>query len=219
MANKRMFSKTITESDAFLGMPLSAQCLYFHLSMAADDDGFINSPKKIQWLIGAAPDDLNILLENRFVIGFPSGVVVIKHWRLNNYIKNDRHKKTVYDEEFDSLLIKENGVYSEKNVSKCVPDVFQNVSKCAPNVLQNVSKVETQNRLDKNSIEESSKEEESIGEVIGEGEETNSVTFSASELKGYSCLTDREKILADYFVMTGESKETVQNWIKGRVTS
>lgn len=111
MATKRMFALTIIDSDAFLDMPLSSQCLYFHLSMRADDDGFINNPKRIQKMIGAADDDLKLLIAKRFVIPFDSGIVVIKHWRINNNLRSDRYKETVYKDEKSQLTIKPNGAY------------------------------------------------------------------------------------------------------------
>lgn len=112
MAERRMFAKTVIDSDAFLDMPLSAQALYFHLSMRADDDGFINNPKKIQRMIGCNDDDLKLLIAKSFVIPFESGIVVIKHWKLHNYIRADRYKKTVYQDEKAMLIEKENKVYS-----------------------------------------------------------------------------------------------------------
>ena len=112
MAERRMFAKTIIDSDAFLDMPLSTQVLYFHLSMRADDDGFINNPKKIQRMIGAMDDDLKLLIAKNFIIPFESGVVVIKHWKIHNYIRNDRYKETVYHEEKALLTIKENKTYT-----------------------------------------------------------------------------------------------------------
>lgn len=111
MADKRMFAKTITGSDAFLDMPLSTQALYFHLGMQADDDGFINSPKKVQRQIGAAEDDLKLLVAKNFIIPFESGVIVVKHWKINNYIRSDRYKPTVYQAEMSMLSVKENGAY------------------------------------------------------------------------------------------------------------
>lgn len=117
MAERRMFSKTIVDSDAFLDMPLSTQCLYFHLAMRADDDGFVNNPKKIQRVIGASDDDMKILLVKRFLLAFDSGVVVVKHWRIHNYIQKDRYKPTVYQDEKGTLQLKENGVYTE-----CIQD-------------------------------------------------------------------------------------------------
>ena len=112
MAERRMFAKTIVDSDAFLDMPLSTQCLYFHLNMRADDDGFINNPKKIQRMIGASDDDLKVLMSKNFIIPFENGVVVIKHWKIHNYIRNDRYKETVYQEEKSRLIEKENKAYS-----------------------------------------------------------------------------------------------------------
>lgn len=112
MAEKRMFAKTIVDSDAFLDMPLSAQCLYFHLNMRADDEGFVNSPKRIQRLIGASEDDLKLLVAKSFVLLFESGVIVIKHWRINNYLRLDRTKPTQYQEERSLLTVKDNGAYT-----------------------------------------------------------------------------------------------------------
>lgn len=111
MSEKRMFSKQIVESDAFLDMPLSTQALYFHLGMAADDDGFINAPKRIQRGIGSSDDDLKLLITKNFVIPFETGVVVIKHWLINNYIRKDRKRDTAYPEEMSKLAIKDNGAY------------------------------------------------------------------------------------------------------------
>ena len=112
MAERRMFAKTIIDSDSFLDMPMSTQALYFHLSMRADDDGFINNPKKIQRMIGATEDDLKLLIAKNFIIVFESGVIVIKHWKIHNYIQKDRYKPTVYQEEKELLSLKENGVYT-----------------------------------------------------------------------------------------------------------
>lgn len=112
MAERRMFAKTIIDSDAFLDMPLSSQALYFHLSMRADDDGFINNPKKIQRSIGCSADDLKLLIAKNFIIPFESGVVVIKHWKIHNYIRSDRYKETVYQEEKALLDEKENKAYT-----------------------------------------------------------------------------------------------------------
>ena len=113
MAERRMFAKTIIDSDSFIDMPLSAQALYFHLSMRADDDGFINNPRKIQRMIGASDDDMKLLSAKRFVLAFESGVIVIKHWKIHNYIRNDRYKETVYKDEKAQLYLKENGAYTE----------------------------------------------------------------------------------------------------------
>lgn len=118
MADRRMFSKTIIDSDTFLDMPLSAQALYFHLSMRADDDGFINNPKKIQRMIGASDDDCRLLIMKQLIIAFDSGVIVIRHWRLHNYIQKDRYKPTLYQNEKSTLELDESKVYT-----KCIQDV------------------------------------------------------------------------------------------------
>jgi hypothetical protein len=107
-----MFAKTIVLSDAFLDMPLSTRCLYFTLGMLADDDGFINSPKSIMRQCGASIDDLNLLVAKKFIIPFENGVVVIKHWRIHNYIQKDRYKGTKYIEEKNTLAIDEKGAYT-----------------------------------------------------------------------------------------------------------
>ena len=118
MAERRMFAKTIVLSDAFLDMPLSARCLYFTLGMLADDDGFVNSPKSIMRQAGASTDDLNLLMAKRFILAFDSGVIVIKHWRIHNYIQKDRYKESKYMEEKATLMIDQNGAYTE-----CIQDV------------------------------------------------------------------------------------------------
>ena len=113
MANKRMFSKMITASDAFVDMPATSQLLYFHLNMEADDDGFVSNPKRIIRMINVGDDDLKILLAKRFLLPFESGVVVIKHWLLHNAVRKDMYKETQYLDEKKRLQIKENGVYTE----------------------------------------------------------------------------------------------------------
>ena len=136
MAERRMFAKTIIDSDSFMDMPLSTQALYFHLSMRADDDGFINNPKKIQRMVGCGEDDLKLLIAKRFIIPFESGIVVIKHWKIHNYIRNDRYKPTVYVEEKSMLETKDNNGYTLKN-DVGIPNGYQ---------------METQVRLGKDSI-------------------------------------------------------------------
>ena len=142
MAERRMFAKTIIDSDAFLDMPLSAQALYFHLSMRADDEGFINNPKKIQRMIGASDDDCKLLIMKRFIIAFESGVIVIKHWRIHNYIQKDRFKETLYKEERRELVLDEKNAYTEANKTPCI---------------QNGNKVYTQDSIEL-EIEKVSKE-------------------------------------------------------------
>ena len=132
-----MFAKTIIDSDAFLDMPTSTQSLYFHLAMRADDDGFINNPKKIQRMIGCSDDDLKLLIAKRFIIPFENGIVVIKHWKIHNYIQKDRYKPTIYQEEKKKLKVKDNGGYGLLD-TECIQDV---------------SSLETQVRLGKVRLE------------------------------------------------------------------
>lgn len=122
MAKRRMFSQQITESDSFLDMPLSAQALYFHLGMNADDDGFVNNPRRVQRVIGANDDDLKLLIAKKFVIAFDSGVVVIKHWKINNSIRSDRYTPTVYCEEMAMLYEKPNRAYTLTDNFIGIPD-------------------------------------------------------------------------------------------------
>lgn len=146
MAERRMFAKTIVLSDAFLDMPMSARCLYFTLGMLADDDGFVNAPRSIMRQCGASDDDMKILLSKKFVILFDSGVIVIKHWRINNYLQADRVIPTKYTDEKEKLVIGSNRAYHLK------PDVYT----------ENVY-------TDKNSIDKNSLVKSSIGKGEYEG--------------------------------------------------
>lgn len=113
MAKRRMLSLQIVDTDAFLDMPTTAQALYFHLVVRADDEGFVDNPKKIMRLVNLNEDDLKVLIAKRFILTFKSGVVVIKHWLIHNTIRTDRFNKTVYVEERNSLILKENKAYTE----------------------------------------------------------------------------------------------------------
>ena len=147
MAERRMFAKTIIDSDSFLDMPLSTQALYFHLAMRADDDGFINNPRKVQRIVGASDDDMKLLALKNFIIPFESGVVVIKHWRIHNYIRADRYKETAYVEERATLLVKENGAYSLG-----IPNDNQMTTNCQPLGIPNGNQMTTQDRLGKDRL-------------------------------------------------------------------
>jgi len=133
-----MFSKKITDTDSFLDMPLSAQALYFHLNMGADDEGFVDNVKKIQRSIGASNDDLKILIGKGFLIPFESGVVVIRHWRIHNYIQADRFQATIYQDEKEQLEFDKSKIASIKPLDQCI---------------QNVSKMDTQVRLGEDSLD------------------------------------------------------------------
>lgn len=111
MANRRMFSLSVVDTDLFLEMPQSSQNLYFHLGMRADDDGFVSNTKKIMKMIGATDDDIKLLIAKQYIIPFDSGIIVIKHWRMNNYLRNDRYKETNYKEEKQQIIVDDNLVY------------------------------------------------------------------------------------------------------------
>ena len=211
MAERRMFAKTIVLSDAFLDMPLSARCLYFTLGMLADDDGFVNSPKSIMRQAGASTDDLNLLLAKRFILDFDSGVIVIKHWRIHNYIQKDRYKESKYMEEKATLMIDQNGAYTE-----CIQDV---------------STLDTQVRLgkDRARIE--------LGEVIEEAEPPKpsrhkyglyeNVIFTDEEYRKLQeefphDYSERIERLSEYIASTGKKYKshlaTIRSWARKDTT-
>lgn len=159
MAERRMFSKTIIDSDAFLDMPLSTQALYFHLAMRADDEGFVNNPKKVQRMIGASEDDLKLLIMKRYILTFESGIIVIKHWKIHNYIQNDRFKPTTYIEEKSTLTLDSKKAYTEciHNVSKTEPQVSIELGKDSidkRSINTSSEQVAKKSRFEKPSVEE-----------------------------------------------------------------
>lgn len=197
MAERRMFAKKITESDAFLDMPSSTQMLYFHLSMNADDDGFVNNPKKIQRMCGASDDDFKLLIAKSFVILFESGIIVIKHWKMHNYIQSDRYRPTDYVDEKSMLGVKKNKAYTldeSKMYTKCIQDV--SVGK------DSIGKVS----IDKDSIVKDSK-----GESV-RGEKTKRfIPPSVEEVEQY-CIERSNNIDAQSFIDFYESK----GWMIGK---
>lgn len=143
MAERRMFARTIVESDAFLDMPLSAQSLYIHLGMNADDWGFVNNPRSIRRMCGASEDDLRLLVAKKFILTFDSGAAVIKSWWVNNYVQSDRLHPTRYQEELETLFLDENKSYTTKDTGVLPADMFNRVSKVEPVCIQPVSKMDT----------------------------------------------------------------------------
>ena len=133
MAQKRMFSLSVIDTDKFLEMPVSSRLLYYELGMRADDDGFVDNWKKILLFTGLKEDDMKVLISKQFIIPFESGVIVIRHWRMNNYLQNDRTKPTLYQEELKQLDVDKNNVYT------LYTDCIHSIDK---------------NSIDKNSIEE-----------------------------------------------------------------
>ena len=194
MAQRRMFAQTIIDSDAFLDMPSTSQLLYFHLSMRADDDGFINKPKGIMRIIGAKDDDLKVLVAKKFIIPFESGVVVIKHWKIHNYIQKDRYIETKYKDEKSHLEYDENNAYKLLDTD-CI---------------QIGHEMETQVRLGKVSIGKDIKDKD-YGEF-------SNVKLSKEE---YKKLTDQSLLdyierLSIYLSSTGKKYKnhyaTILNW-------
>lgn len=161
MAERRMFAKTIIDSDAFLDMPISARLLYYDLGMRADDDGFVNSPKKIMKMVGASTDDMNVLILRKFILPFETGVVVLKHWRIHNYIRKDTYSETPYKKEKSMLMLDENKSYT----------LIDNESQLA------VHEPSTQVRIGKDSIDKDSLGKDSIDkgsiEIITPDEQEN----------------------------------------------
>lgn len=145
MAQRRMFSKKITDTDSFMELPLSSQALYFHLNMHADDDGFISNAKTIVRMTGASTDDFKLLIAKQFIITFETGVIVIKDWRIHNYIRSDRYTKTVYSDEKGQLATDENGRY--------IKDKSEVATNGIPDVIPDGYQMDTQVRLGKDRLE------------------------------------------------------------------
>lgn len=158
MAERRMFAKTIVLSDAFLDMPMSARCLYFTLGMFADDDGFVNAPRGIMRQCGASDDDMKLLIAKKFVLIFESGVIVIKHWRINNYLQKDRINPTKCVDEKAMLTLDEKGGYTRNEMY--TPTVY-------------TENVYTQNRIDKDSIEQDSIDKDNNSIYLSRDEKTD----------------------------------------------
>ena len=162
MAERRMFSKTIIDSDIFLDMPTSTRLLYYDLAMRADDDGFINSPRKIARMTGASDDDLKILASKNYIIPFASGIVVIRHWRVHNYIRKDTYNETQYKLEKSTLEIDNNKCYSVISDDR----------------LRAVDEPSTQVRLGKDRLDK-----DSINNIPASEDESSSVSAKASKHK------------------------------------
>lgn len=174
MAQRRMFSKKITETDKFLEMPLSSQALYFHLSMGADDEGFIDRAKTIQRTIGASDDDMKLLIAKGFLIPFESGVVVIRHWRIHNFIQSDRFQSTIYQKEKSRLEFD-----SSKTAQLKAPEQWiQNGSKVDPQV--RIGK----DRLDKDRLDIYSRVSDETP-TASEDEEEKNLTAKTKEILRY----------------------------------
>ena len=225
MAEKRMFTQKIIDSDAFLDMPLSTQALYFHLNMRADDDGFINNPKRIQRTIGASEDDLKLLIAKRFVICFENGVIVIKHWRMHNTLRKDRYNPTQYQEQYAMLEVKKNSAYTEKGYENQMATTWQ----------PSGNHLEPQYSIDKYSVDKSSLVEDNMPAsdepeppapdkkpVKHKYGEYQNVLLTDDELQKlkteYSDFEERIERLSSYVASTGKKYKshyaTIRNWAR-----
>lgn len=210
MAERRMFAKTIIDSDAFLDMPLSAQALYFHLSMRADDDGFVNNPKKISRMIGASDDDCKLLIMKRFIITFESGVIVIKHWKIHNYIQKDRYKPTVYQEEM--AMLAENGI---KAYTTCIHDGHETETQVRDRLEEGNSKSE-----DSLSSAPQAATKKPVRHKYGEYKNVLLSDEDLQKLKTEFPRDYQERIerLSSYMASTGKSYKshlaTIRNWAR-----
>ena len=205
MAERRMFAKTIIDSDAFLEMPLSTQALYFHLSMRADDDGFLNNAKKVMRMIGANQNDLDLLLVKNFVIKFEDGICVIKHWRIHNYIQTDRYHETMYKDNKNLLNIDENKAYTLKNTGKKLEGnrIIEVIEPMDTECIQDVSKMDTQVRLELGK--------DSIGkDSIEKKKEKKKKTSSLDEIiNDYTSNLDLKETLQDFLKMRKAQKKVM----------
>lgn len=200
MAEKRMFAKTIIDSDAFLDMSLSAQALYFHLSMRADDEGFINNPNKIQRMIGASNDDMKMLFAKNFIIGFESGVIVIKHWKIHNYIRKDRLVPTVYQAEKATLSVKKNNAYTIDPELNEVKEIDMS-GRCQSSDSQVTVKCPSSDGLDHSTLLYSSNTYNSLIEV----EPNNKPKKRETLINIYKLIDDA--------VLDVEVKEVIKTWV------
>ena len=191
MAERRMFKKSVIESDAFLDMPSSTRLLYYDIGMMADDDGFINNIKRIIRMTGASEDDLNVLIARSFVIKFESGIIVIKHWKMHNYIKKDRYKPTIYQNERNMLELINNeyffnptGIIDLSNAfieSAETPNIQEKIIKDTESN-QNVSVVDTESNQDgyvgKDRLGKDRLGKVSLGKVNKNNKTKSAVVFS-----------------------------------------
>ena len=207
-----MFTMKIIDSDAFLDMPLSAQALYFHLNMRADDDGFVNNPRKIQRMLGCAEDDLKLLVAKRFVIGFEKGVIVIKHWRMHNTLRKDRYNPTQYQEELKMLALKPNNSYTENPTGNQMATDWQ----------PNGNQMATQYSIDKYSIDKLSIEETETPTRHKYGNYKN-VLLSDDDLEKLKSefpkdWQNRIERLSEYIASSGKSYKnhlaTIRSWAR-----
>jgi len=215
MATKRMLSLKIVDSDAFLDMPQTSQLLYLHLAMRVDDDGFVGNPKKIMRMIGSADNDLTVLFTKKFILGFDSGVIVIKHHRLNNNWDSYNCKRTQYVDEFNQLNIKENGSYTlDKSQGLLAQTEIRLKSDEIKSLEEN--RIE-ETRLDKNRIEEVTLKYGEFKNIKLTEEEFNKLIEKLGD-KNTSILIEE---LSSYLKSTGKRYAshyaTLLNWARRKI--
>lgn len=218
MAERRMFTGKITDADAFTSMPSSAQSLYFHLNMHADDDGFCNQINPCKGNANASEDDLKLLIAKRYIFYFDSGVIVIKHWRMHNLLRTDRQKETQFIEEKASLYLKENGSYTldrkqGKRVFKSTKN--DNDNQTTTNCQPSDNQMSPQYRIGKDSIGE-----DSIDNSSGNTATQTPLKFAIPSLKEVSsyCIERKNNInpqrFIDFYTSKGwkVGKNTMKDW-------
>lgn len=206
MAERRMFAKTIIDSDAFLDMPQSTQLLYFHLAMRADDDGFVNKPKSIMRDSRSNDDDIKLLMAKKFIIPFESGVIVIKHWRIHNLIRLDRYNETKYTEEKSTLYLDDLGAYTQsKHKAVALPPTKDSGGKPIElgDGLPSVNQRLPQDRLGKDSIVQDN--------YIESGKSTRFTPPTLEEVQAY-CIERGNNVDAERFIDFYSSK----GWMVGK---
>lgn len=196
MASKRAFALTVIDSDAFLDMPLTAQALYFHLVMRADDDGFVDSPKKIQRIVRASEDDLRVLIGKQFLIPFDTGVLVIKHWRIHNVIRKDMYKPTLCSDEKSMLEEDSSGSYRIR--TEPVTNPLRICTEDVPNTVQD--RTVNKSKLNKDKLNKDM------------GEKRKRFTPPTTEEVRQYCAERNNGIDAERFVNFYESK----GWMVGK---
>lgn len=205
MAERRMFTKKVTDDDNFMALSSSAQALYLHLSMCADDDGFCNQVSISMFKAHASIQDLQALLEKRYIYQFENGVIVIKHWRMANALRKDRYTPTAFQEELKQLSIKSNGSYT------WLPSGCQAVADCLPQ--DSIGKVS----IDKENIIEAPKKEtrHKYGAYNNVLLSDTDLEKLKTEFKDYG---ERIERLSEYIASTGKSYKnhlaTIRSWAK-----
>lgn len=219
-----MFAKTIIDSDAFLDMPITSQLLYFHLSMRADDDGFVNKPKSIMRMIGGKDDDIKVLFAKKFLIPFESGVVVIKHWKIHNYIRKDTYTETKYKEEKSLLETDENSAY-RLSVTDTLQLRDESVTGTSTQVRIGKDRVSIELDKDNNILSESDdsapppKSKKPVKHKYGEYQNVLLTDDELQKLQAeYFDCAERIERLSSYIASTGKAYKshyaTIRNWAR-----